>query len=158
MVSEGVYRGRVTRWGLGKARTGTYQLEMSVDVIEEAKDQDDLAAGYKPLTKVLKRTLFMPITAGTKAFVLADLAFIGFDKKTLASAYLIPGTPASFDFAGKEFPVQCKHDEYNGKTNEKWRICRRKETASGMAREDISQFDSLFANDEDEGNSDSIPL
>ena len=159
MTPATIYRGSIIKngWGLGKAQTGTYQLAIKVRVAEVAKDEDDLAAGFKPLEKPLTKTVFLPITGGTKNFVLADLQHIGYDRKTLVSAALIPGSPASFDFSDRPVVVQCVHDEWNGKEREKWKICRRKEAAA-FAREDATQFDSLFGSDEEGTDSADVPI
>ena len=156
MVPENIYRGSVKSWGLGKAQTGTYQFQLVCQFTEAAKDADALDEGFVPLEKPLSKTIFLPITANTKAGALADLQFIGYDRATLSSASLIPGSPASFDFKNRPVVAQCQHDNWNGRDREKWRICRRKASAK-MAREDISQFDNLFAKDDEEVSAD-LPI
>lgn len=157
MTPEGLYRGKITNQGLGKANTGTYQFQLGILVTEVAKDHDDVSAGFKPLDKPIKKTIFLPITQNTKQGVLADLQFLGYDRKTISSAALIPGSPASFEFKDKVAVVQCRHDSWNGKDREKWSICRRK-AAAAMSREDVTQFDALFANEEEETDLSNVPL
>lgn len=146
MTPEGLYKGTVVGQALSRASTGNFTFTLDVKVTKKAADLQDWANGEEPLEPALKRTLFLTITGNTKDRILADLKFIGYDRKNLASTALIPGNPDSFDFTGRDVPLRVEPSEYNGKTRERWNIDRN-QRGKKLTPEDTSQFDTMFGDD-----------
>lgn len=155
MTPEGVYQATIKDNGLVKARTGNFQIQLLINVTHD-EENNELVDEKTQTIRPLKRSIFMPITPKTKGRVLSELEAIGYDikdengKLALKAKALVPGTDESFLFKGKAIWVECQHDEWQGKVREKWSICRRK--MGGISREDESQFDTLFSNEDGESD------
>ncbi len=112
----GTYRGKITRWGVGKAGTGTPQLSVTVQILGKV-DTSDSESGLLPAPNY-ERTIFRAITEKTIDYVIADLRRLGYDRDGFADAQ--PESPTAFDFFGIECNVVCEHDSYQGKAKERW--------------------------------------
>ena len=154
MIQEGIYKARIRNkkdsYGLGKNAKGTNQFVLSFDVIANYEDGEDIPENGddgKPLEKP-QRVAILYITQATWERTLRELQSIGYPHKKLIPRALNPGNepegeaPGSFDFAGREFLAQVKHEEYNNKMRERWSIYRPR--VGPMTDEDVSQFESQF--------------
>lgn len=146
MIAEGIYRAKVLNkkdsWGLTKAKTGNYQFFIKVQVTgKHSEDAEEIDESAGPLV----RTLYLPITDKTKDRVLGELKTIGYDRPTLQSKAIVPGSSESLNFADRECLVRCEHNDYNNKVSEKWNLHREREK---LPEEDLSQFDSMFDRDD----------
>jgi hypothetical protein len=119
----GIYQGTIKRWGLTKARTGTVQFYFAAVVDHKAKDNDDPAQGWDATDKAFPVSVYMPITANTIGRVIDELKSIGFTSTSPMD--LDPKSPTAHDFQGTGVKLSMEHDEYQGKTRERWRISRR---------------------------------
>lgn len=114
----GSYMGRITKWGLSAAKTGTPQFFATfvpLGRIDPAKpsDTENLIA-----CPDWERTVFRAITENTIDFVARDLAALGYTRDTFDQ--LDPEHADAHSFADMEIRVVCKHESYQGKEKERW--------------------------------------
>lgn len=83
---------------------------------------DEMDVGEPEMVSVdsQERTVFIYLTEGTIDFAVRDLAAIGFRGASFAE--LDPSSPNHHSFVNQKIPVYCKHENYEGKTKEKWQI------------------------------------
>lgn len=126
---EGIYRGKITKWGLESAKTGNPQWVFSAVLTEIASDPENLTAdGWQTLNRPLNRKVFNPITPKTVDRVLDEVKSLGV--KVDSPLDLDPRlgkNPA--DFQNVQVVLSCEHEEWpegSGKINAKFRISRRR--------------------------------
>jgi hypothetical protein len=98
LTPEGTYKGRPTLTELGESGTGTPYVRVSFDV-----GNGKTAFVYFYLSEKAKR------------YAERDLEALGFNWDEQAPAV-----------AGDEVLLNCKHEEYNGKTKERWQLSTKK--------------------------------
>lgn len=109
----GKHMGRITKWGMGKTKNGNPQLFFSAEIIGKLNADGSLASCPQ-----FERTVFRVITDKTIEYIVEDLKNLGYPHETFDQ--LDPSAPNAHSFAGLQVPLTCKHDTYEGKTNEKW--------------------------------------
>lgn len=108
-----VFKGRVAKWGLTKSKNkGTEQFFVTFTVLAQIQDGDEADCPTSD------QTIYRPITDNTIDFIVEDLKHLGFTGTDFTM--LEPESPNAHDFAGVEFLAKCSHEEYQGKTNERW--------------------------------------
>lgn len=140
MIDQGKYRGTITKWGLGKAKTGNPQFQVSFEL------KHKIGAGGAPEDcPNWERTIFRSITEKTIDYLVEDLQRLGYDRDNFDG--LDPEGPQAFNFAGIEVDVECDHETWEGKKREKWRF-----NAGGGApainpleRKEVSQLNALYS-------------
>lgn len=118
--APGRYRCEVTQQAMTKASTGTPQLVLKVQVLEEYVGAEDT----EPCAQQYERTIFRSITAGTMTYFEKELAALGFQGGSLRQ--LDPNNDDFTDFKGTQVDCLCKHEpDYKDKSviREKWSIC-----------------------------------
>jgi len=120
MYDPGTYWGKVTNQQLGTTSNGNPQFVLSFSVrgIVDPADPEGELLGCPPG----ERSVYRVITDKTIAFVLEDLARLGFEGDDFAQLDL--QTPGCQDFTGLELAFFCQQDTYDGKVREKWGLAR----------------------------------
>ena len=120
---EGEYQGRVTRWGISRARTSgnpQFYLEFQVQGRYDPDDPGELKDHCPRMERLLYRPLF---SEATISWTLSDLRAIGFSGTTLSA--LDPRSRDAFDFSDKIIRVRCTHrDDNQGEPREQWEVVR----------------------------------
>lgn len=121
---EGTYRCKLGRQLLAENNHGNPEVQIPCwPLAKMEQDQTET-----PVNADRPRTVFLTITEGTigdasrPGWVLLTLQFLGFNGTSFGQ--LDPGEPNSISFEDKEVLCSCTHNEYNGKTTEKWAIVR----------------------------------
>lgn len=112
--APGRYIGVVTGQGISMTNTGKHQFVLKVNV-----------TGYQngePVEQQYERTIYRVLTDKTIEYFMDDLKTLGFTGESFR--FLDPGTSGYQDFTGREVPLNCEHDTYQGKTSEKWSLAR----------------------------------
>lgn len=141
--SEGNYWVKCVSQAMGASKNkGTPQFSLRVAIagkVNPLAPTGDLIA-----VESGERTLYMYITEGTAERLCEDLQRIGFDKDSFK--FLNPANENFHNFCGVEFEAYCKHEEYEGKTNEKWSIAfdRNAATAEPLEDKEVRKLDNLF--------------
>lgn len=109
----GQYLGRIVNWGLCESdKKKTPQFFVTFSVLGERKaDGTEECPQYE-------RTVFRAITENTIEYITRDLRNLGYEDESFDR--LDPAHPQAHSFKGKEIPIRCKHDDYEGDTTEKW--------------------------------------
>jgi hypothetical protein len=140
LYDPGLYRVRIENQQLGETTNGNPQFVLTFTPLGEhdLKDNTLLACPSLP------RSAFMTITDNTVDFVLETLRHLGFQGTSFAQ--LDPSTEAFHDFKGIECDAYCKHEEYDGKTKEKWNISRGKGSVNvkPLEKKSIRALDAKF--------------
>lgn len=135
--APGKYRGRITKWGLGKANTGNPQFVVSFELVGQYQN------GNLASCSQFERSVFRVITDNTIDFLVSDLEKLGYPHETFDQ--LDPNHPQAHDFAGVEVDVQCKHETYEGVTREKWAFAwGGGATINPLERSDVSKLNAMF--------------
>ncbi|MBM4069183.1 MAG: hypothetical protein FJ271_09600 [Planctomycetes bacterium] len=92
---------------------------MAFDILGQA-DWDNLKADPKPCEPGTGTWSITIASEDNVAWLMSNVQSLGYDRDDLRG--LDPDEPNAFNFEGKEFFASCKHDEYLGKTNEKWSL------------------------------------
>lgn len=139
----GQYRGRVTRWGLVKAGTGTAQFALTFLPLGSLNAQNP-DADLLPCA-ALERTIFRAITEKTAQWLLQDLKTL-FEYPFDRFGPLDPDSEEAFDFHDCEFTASLAYEEYDGKTRERWNFAGGHAQVSGdpMSPAEIRKLDTLF--------------
>ena len=142
------YWGRVTKQAMGKTKNGNAQFVLSFMVIGEVNPLDP--QGDLISCQSYERTVYRVINDKTVDFAMQDIEALcdakGCDGITSFRS-LDPDRPEfTHDFVGTELAFFCKHDVYEGKTNEKWQVSRGGGASAGEAMDDkeMRQLDALF--------------
>lgn len=132
---------------------------ISQQLRENNKGNPELVLGIKPFRHAdaghniddgKPRAIYLTLTENTlgtpsnPGWVLQTLQWLGFTGTSFAQ--LDPEHPQAVLFEGKEVQALCKHEEYNGKENEKWSFWRgRSNTAAKpVEKKTIRALDSKF--------------
>lgn len=140
--APGIYRGRVTTWGLTKsASKGTNQFVLRF-VVLGIVDQSDPEAGLISCPQ-MERSVYRPITEKTVDWVIDDLQKIfGYDRESFA--YLDPSHPGAFNFGEFETNFRCAHEVYQGKTQERWSFDSGSSEITPLEKSEVDKLDALF--------------
>lgn len=142
MYAVGKYRARVTAQALAPSKSKqTPQFVLTfqpIGMYDPSKPDGELAH-----CDAYERSIFRAITKGTIDFVMEDLEALGFQGTSFSE--LDPNNGNHHSFVDQEIDVYCKHEEYQGKQQERWNISR----GGGlqlepMAKKDLATLDSLF--------------
>lgn len=116
-MAEGKYRIRLKEHVMSESKNGNPQIAIQFDVIGVYGPNGEYSQ-HAPF----ERTMFLTITDKTVDWIMETLRAIGFMGKSFTE--LDTQQPNHHSFAGVEVDAWCKHDEYDGKTREKWNISR----------------------------------
>lgn len=144
-VPDGLYRGKVTKWGVGKAKTSSnlvfwITLKLSTKVI----DKTDVALDV-PLEgeEQAERNITRALTASALEWLVGDLKALGFEDANLHR--LDPQHPEAFDFEGKEVLLQNTSKKKDDRTFEEWKIVRPKEDPERPKEEEMDTVFSILS-------------
>ena len=140
MYDPGTYWGKITNQQLGTTSNGNPQFVLSFSVlgIVDPADPEGALMGCPPG----ERSVYRVITDKTIAFVLEDLARLGFEGDDFAQLDL--NTPGCQDFTRLEFPFFCQHDTYEGKVREKWGLARGGQNVKPLESSDLRSLNAMF--------------
>ena len=140
LYDRGLYRVRIDNQQLGESQNGNPQIVLTFTPLGQY-DMKDNSLFTCPSEA---RSAFMTITDNTIDFILETLRHLGFQGNSFAQ--LDPDTTGFHDFRGVECDAYCKHDEYEGKTKEKWNISRGKVTLNvkPLEKKDLRALDAKF--------------
>jgi len=140
MFEPGLYRARLLSHTLGENDKGTLELRLPFNVLGVYDEAGELQESEdRP-----ERTLYLyltPATIGTAeqpGHAARQLHQLGFDDEILDR--LDHNRPDAHDFVGQEVDLVCKHEDYNGKTKERWSL---KGERRELAAADKSAFAAL---------------
>lgn len=129
--NPGVYIGKIKNWYRGVSQNGSAYIEFVVFVTERETEEGEREKLETPFSVPVTRYM----TPGALPITAADLAYLGYTDGDPAK--LDRDHPQAFNFRDKEVYVRCDHDEYQGKTREKWNLQRRKRPATAEERKRI---------------------
>lgn len=134
---KGQYRGTIISQALGESNTGTPQFVFRFTVDARVN------AGQEYATQEGERTCYIYLNDKTMEFATRDIRSLGFDKNSLR--YLDPTVAGFHDFVGTSVQMFCKHEEYQGKTREKWNISNPREfDVKPVEQSKLRNLDNLF--------------
>ncbi len=151
MLNVGNYRGRITGWSFGESsKKGTPYFEILARLTHREQTDDDGHAvtdkDGKPVLEELERptTRSVQFWLSPKAIEMtaASLRSLGYTDKSLAR--LDPGHKEAFDLEGVEVVVNVKHEDYQGKPQERTELVRRSRRIAAAELENAS-YAALFA-------------
>ena len=140
MYDPGTYWGKITNQQLGTTSNGNPQFVLSFSVlgiVDPADPEGELLGCPQG-----ERSVYRVITDKTIAFVLEDLARLGFVGDDFAQLDL--NTPGCQDFTRLEFPFFCQHDTYKGKVREKWGLARGGQNVKPLESSDLRSLNAMF--------------
>jgi hypothetical protein len=136
-ANGGRFKGRVTKWGLTPSSSkGTEQFYVTALLVCQIQDGEEV---HCPGGEV---TVFRAITDNTIDYVVEDLKNLGFTGTDWSA--LLPDAPNAHSFEGVEVPLRCKHEEYKGKTQERWEFGFRDGTLKELDSTGVSKLNSRF--------------
>ena len=134
----GLYKGKIVKWGLAESKAKkTPQIFYTILIESET---DDKGAEYECPSN--ERTVYRALTESTVDWVLEELAKLGFSGTSFAQ--LDPAHAQAHDFTGTEVVVKCKHEEYNGKTQERFEFQLGGGGPAQMEQSATKKLDSMF--------------
>lgn len=116
MLSEGLYFGKRTRHGHGKANTGTPYIFVEFELCNIAVN-----GAWSPMPAPQKRTVTMYLTPSARETTIAKLDSLGFNGNFKAPEF-------AAETATEGVELRCRHEPYTNpetgltKTNEKWEL------------------------------------
>ena len=138
----GRYLGRVTRWGLVKAKTETPQFALTFTPLGRINPQNP-DGDILPCPD-LDRTIFRSITKATAQWLVHDLKTM-FEYPHDRFGPLDPEAADAYDFRDREFQATLTYEEYEGKTREKWNFATSGQlTGDPLTATDVRKLDTLF--------------
>jgi hypothetical protein len=126
LADIGLYKATIQDWGLdraGKAKKGNLQWWARVRVTAQADNPDDEEDGFSELDNPFTR--YIRLTFTDKAFDIGmkQLQTLGYDRLNFNDLDKSQSTDP-FNFKGVEFVAYCDHDQYLGRTVEKWNVAK----------------------------------
>ena len=137
LPNEGLYRAVVVSGSLdraGKDQKGTYQYVIKSRITERAVNGEDDKDGFESVDE-FTRYIRLSFSDRANKITFDQLTRLGFDGKSFRDL-------KDWDPAGVEFLAWCKHEEYNGRTSDKWSVS--KPPRPELADDDVEQLDNLF--------------
>lgn len=111
------YLVKPAHWGLCESQEKkTPQFYMAFEILGQIDPQDP--NGRLIESPQGERKAFWAITENAISIMLRDLADIGYDQPGFDG--LVMDAPGAFDFAAKELTFTCRHEQYNGKWQERF--------------------------------------
>ncbi len=136
-TNGGVYDSRIVKWGLSESKEKkTPQVFFTILILAEIDGK-----GEKLDCPSYERTIYQAITDNTVDRLVDDIARLGVDLESFSQ--LDPESPKAVSFEGIEVQVKCKHETYQGKTNERFSF-NFGSTIATMAKEGVGKLDALF--------------
>jgi|SRR5580700_1124429 hypothetical protein len=136
--APGRYWGHVTANALGKNKKDNPQLVIRFEV-RGGIDPQDPDGALLNTGEIYERTMYRVITDKTVDWVKKDLQALGFEGQGFADI-------TDNCFAGKDLVFECKHEDYEGSTNERWQIAHGSGALEVKPLEpaEIRKLDALF--------------
>lgn len=148
MYDEGRFRVRIVDQQFGENKKGNPELQLIAQPIGYYNQGDE---EFTPAYFQWPRTIFLTLTEGTlgtpdnPGWVMQTLKFLGFSGTSFSA--LDPNADNAHKFAGLEVDALCKHDEYDGKTREKWSILKpggSRPQIGKIEKKSVRQLDAKF--------------
>lgn len=138
----GRYWAKITRQAMGEAGTGTPQFVLTFLIVGKINPVDP--KGDLIPCPQFERSHFRTITDKTIDYFVEDLKILEYDKQSFK--YLDPTEEGYVDFTDREIEVSCRHEDYQGKKNEKWGLARpsRGPNVKPLDGKGVRKLDSLF--------------
>ncbi len=139
----GHYVGKVTRWGLVKAKNENKTPQFALTFLPLGRIDPQNPEGDLLACPEVERTVFRPITPNTASWLLRDLKHF-FEYPHESFVPLDPDGPDPFDFRDKEFPTVLSYEDYEGKIRERWNFAVGLIVGEPMSQAEIRKLDALF--------------
>lgn len=88
------------------------------------------------------RSIFRAITSETIEYVVQDLRQLGYPHDDFD--HLDEDSPNRHDFGSPEIVVSCKHEEYQGKTQERWSLAGEGYKPKALEKTEVKKLNALF--------------
>lgn len=118
MYSEGLFKCKATAWGLTETSNGHPKFGMNFDVIGHI-DSNRSDASPLPCEPGTGRWT-ITVTDNSADWLIQTVQHLGYDRDDLLG--LDPDSDNAFNFEGVDFIAKCKHEEYQGRQQEKWSV------------------------------------
>jgi hypothetical protein len=139
MIEEGDYRARVEDYGVSPADSGGQHPTVFIKFRLTGRYADGGVLEEYPASF---RHYFKAVTDKTYQWVLQDLKKVGYDREKLEG--FDPEAPGAPDLFSREFDVYCTHEEYEGRTKERWSVGRRPGPRKRVGRDVLADLDARF--------------
>lgn len=133
MFQPGEYKCKVVGQGFKRSGTGNPMIVLTVVPKARVDMQGVEHTIHEPVEKVIN----MAITPGTREFAMQRLRHAGFDGKSMAELQLV----------GRYVDCFCTHEEYKGRTRDKWELSIPIEKPRDLDAEAVSDLDSMFGDE-----------
>jgi len=139
----GRYACVVTQQALGKTSKDNPQLVLRVRVMGVYTAPNEV----EPFDRQWERTIYRVITEKTMEYVRRDLEALNAPVRRLSE--LDPSNPHGVSLVGNEVDCQCRHEDYNGDTVERWSIAWKPGEhdldAGALSAQEMRSLDAMFA-------------
>jgi hypothetical protein len=142
LTQEGKYQATLMDYGIVQKDKQKPSLNVVIKVTGkyDAVIPDKIVNREPPLT----RTMYLPITENTIEMLKEQLVVMGLKETFRGFATLDKTHSQAALKIGAEFPVWCKHNTYQGKTNERWSPSMMKQKPIESSQDAIDRLDDLF--------------
>lgn len=124
--AQGKFYCRVVGQGLSVAKSGNEQFWIQVEPIGQINPADPESPDLLRCPQGKTRTIYRAITDKTIDWIKRDLEYLmersGKSGGIGGFEYLDPNTPGYVDFTNAEVEATCDHEDYQGKTQERWNL------------------------------------
>lgn len=122
MYDKGVYRAKVKSQAIGESKNGTPQWILKFDILGKVHN------GHLVECDNYERTIYCSLTEKGIPYILEDVKRLcevgGVEFVLPRFECLDERTEGFLDLRGVEFDAYCKHEEYQGKTRERWSVAK----------------------------------
>ena len=126
LCDEGNYTAEVIAQAFSKTKNGTHQFVLRVRVAEG-----------------VERNLYMFLSESAIPYTKENLRRLGYSGNSLTA--LDPARPGFHSFIGQTVECYCKHEMYEGKTQEKWALSSNQGLRSDpLTSDESSKLDRMF--------------
>jgi uncharacterized protein (TIGR02996 family) len=137
-TNGGLYSGKIVKWGLAESSKKKTPQAFFTVLIENEVD----AQGETFDCPSYERTIYRAITDNTVDRLIDDIARLGVELSSFSQ--LDPDSPNAVTFEGREVQIKCKHETYEGKTNERFDFNFGGGGPAQMEATGVKKLDQLF--------------
>lgn len=139
----GQYLGRVTRWGLVKAKNENKTPQFAITFLPLGRVNAQNPDGDLLPCPEVERTVFRAITGNTAGWLLRDLKqFFEYPHESFVP--LDPDGAEAFDFRDKEFLTVLTYEDFDGRVRERWNFAGALHVGEPMSSTEVKKLDALF--------------
>lgn len=111
MIEAGTYLGKLAKWGSAESKTGTPYVYLDFTVGHRARDGQ-----WAAMSKTETRTVYLYTSDAAYPYSAEKLTALGFN------GLFNSGMDFSDAVKNDGVALECAHEEYDGKTREKWNL------------------------------------